>query len=637
MSKDDAQTKVLHQLQTGAKVSEAMRTVKRTDSTYKAWMKETDSSFAVAVRKIRTQQNVAVDAERGAVPDFPEFAAKYLRQPLYEHQLRAWDIIEGGAPRNLHHSMRFDQGRPSRVLMNFPPDHAKTTTFSINWVTWLIHKDPNIRVAIISRAKQRAEEMLGAIKARLTDDQYAAMHADLAPAGGWKDPDQSWRADRIYVQGKGDGEKDPTVQALGFGSQIYGARLDVIILDDVIDDTNVGELDKQLIWLTNMVLSRLPDDEVDDSWEHDAAELQNRVPGVPYGTAIVLGTRMAPIDMYKTLRDDFKDDDGKPVWTYLSQPAVLEYAETPEDWATLWPHILTAAGNKRRKWDGRAMSRKRAEQVNSARWELVYQQADVSDNATFPAQAIECSINRRRLSGILIDGVPAHRVGGMDSLYVCAGYDPAASGFSAFMVLAVDRIAQRIWVLDMVNKADMTAGEVQATIKRLTDQYSIREWVIETNAMNRYVSQDPEIVNHLRARGVRIRAHYTGSNKADPDFGVMSLGPLFTSCGQPTEAGPWRKTPDTALIELPNPRNSKALSQLVSQLVTWVPAKPRGQKDDLVMALWFAVIAAREAMGLGKGRLQTHVSNPWLTKRDSGGQRVINLAQMREERMSSAG
>jgi hypothetical protein len=36
----------------------------------------------------------------------------------------------------------------------------------------------------------------------------------------------------IYLgTGRDSGEKDPTVQALGFGSQIYGARADLIIVE----------------------------------------------------------------------------------------------------------------------------------------------------------------------------------------------------------------------------------------------------------------------------------------------------------------------------------------------------------------------------------------------------------------------
>ncbi len=43
----------------------------------------------------------------------------------------------------------------------------------------------------------------------------------------------------IYLgAGRDSGEKDPTVQALGFGSQIYGARADLIILDDVVMNAN---------------------------------------------------------------------------------------------------------------------------------------------------------------------------------------------------------------------------------------------------------------------------------------------------------------------------------------------------------------------------------------------------------------
>lgn len=55
----------------------------------------------------------------------------------------------------------------------------------------------------------------------------------------------------FYLGGdaRNSSEKDPTLQALGMGGQIYGARADLIILDDVITTANAHEWEKQLDWL----------------------------------------------------------------------------------------------------------------------------------------------------------------------------------------------------------------------------------------------------------------------------------------------------------------------------------------------------------------------------------------------------
>lgn len=636
VSKDDAQKRVIDSLRKGATVAEAMKLVKRTEETYKSWRK-TDSVFKAAVDDIRQVQARSVDDDRAPVPDFETFCREDLKQPLYPHQLRMLDVLNGEEPRDFHAAMRFAQGRKSRVIINVPPEHAKSTTFTVNWVVWMIHKDPNIRIAIVSEGKQMAADFVYEIKNKLTSDTFREMHLKYAPDGGWKDPDQSWREDRIYVQGKGDGQKDPTVQALGINSAIYGKRIDVLILDDTVSTKNVGEIAKQVRWLTKMALSRLPSADVAD-WEHDDAELQNRVPGIPYGTCALLGTRVASQDLYQHLRDEFLGRDGSPLWTYFSQPAILERdGDTPAEWLTLWPHTITVSGFTRPMWGGDQLADKMDDLGAADEWELVYQQADVAENADFPAPAVDCAVNKQRFHGNMVDGAPGHREGGMAGLYVIAGYDPAASGHTAMVVLGVDRQTNKCWVLDIINKKDMGAAQVQTTIQTLTEKYGIKEWVIEVNAMNRYVSQDPAIVQFLRARGVRIRAHTTGVNKTDPDFGIKSIAPWFLSCGEPTETSLWRRTPATSLIDLPNTRICKASGELVSQLVTWRPQAPKTQKTDIVMALWFAIIAARDYLGIGKGKLKSHAANPWLTKRDAGRQHVVNLAKLREERMANAG
>jgi hypothetical protein len=153
------------------------------------------------------------------------------------------------------------------------------------------------------------------VKFRLTSPVYRDLHARYAPEGGWKDPDASWTQTEIYVQGKGDGEKDPTMQAFGIGGRIYGARSDVIILDDAVTLANVNEYEKQGRWLDQEVESRL-----------DGA-----------GLLALLGTRVAPTDLYSHMRE-FTDADDENVYTYFSMPAVLDEGEGGTDnWVTLWP------------------------------------------------------------------------------------------------------------------------------------------------------------------------------------------------------------------------------------------------------------------------------------------------------------
>lgn len=618
LDKADAQRKVLDRLMRGDKIEDAVKAVSRAPETYRSWLK-TDPEFAAEVKRIRGHQGREADVGRPEVPDFETFCREDLRQPLFVHQLRILDVLEGREPRDLHPAITFEPGDPSRAMVNIPTGHAKTVSFSINYSVWRIHQDPNVKIVIVSKSQGLAKDIVGAIKQRLASPLYEAMHLKYAPDGGWKDPDSSWTQTEIWVAGRSDGEKDPTVQALGMGGQIYGARADLIILDDAVTLSNVGAFESQLNWLNQEVDSRLPP---------------------TGGQMLILGTRVASVDLYSEIRK-ITDEDDKQAYAYLAQPAVLDFGDgTPEDWTVLWPETVDNEGNSIPMWTGPRLAKKKA-RYSVRSWSLTQMQSQIAEDAPFPPEVVELSLNRQRFRGSMVAGAPGHRTKGMDGLYVVAGYDPAAAGYSAFVVAGVDRVAQKIWVLDLLNKRDMSALSTQNTIKQLTEQYNIREWVIEVNAMNRYVSQDPEIVRFLQARGCRIRPHTTGTNKTDPDFGVLSMGPLFLAGAEKPPDGPWRRNADKAMIDIPSPRNGFAASaELVSQLVTWVPKAPRNQKTDLVMALWFAVIAARDAMGLTRGHVQPHLQNDWLSRRDGRQRRVIDLAELRaerEERMANAG
>lgn len=620
----EAKRKVIDQIAAGSKIGDAMRTVARTYNTYRDWYND-DPDFKAEVQYLRSLAERAAKEKREGVtghpvPDFETFCRDYLHQPLYEHQLRMWDLLQGKPPRNLHPSMVFRPGRPARILCNWPPDHAKTTSISINFVVWLIHRNPDIRVVLVSKTQGMARKMLGAIKFRLSDASYRDMHLKFAPAGGWKDPDNSWTQTEIYVKGRGTGDKDPTVQALGIGGHLQGARSDCIILDDVVDRGNAGMWEDQADWLAQIVTSRLPDDDEELSTQADAP-----------GKLIILGTRNAPVELYQVLRDDFVDYDGNPVYTYFSQPAVLEYGPTPEDWVTLWPHVHDKHGNLRRKWDGRALAKRRGDVRSESLWALTFQQQDVAANAVFPQEAVVASISPRH-AGLIPTGGPGATRGerGMQGLFVVAGLDPATVGYTAMVVMGVDRLTRRRHILDALNEQAMTPHDLRSAMKRLTKMYNIREWRVERNAFQRFLTQDEPLRMWLASVGCTLKEHFTtGKNKWDEDFGVASLAALFLSCVQPTDGGRLKKIPGGGMIELPSTRLSQPIADLVDQFVTWQP-EAKGVKTDLVMATWFAEIAARDFLGV-EGHQMTHLTDPFASRADLARQTMVDLNALAED------
>lgn len=604
----DAKQRVLQFIAEGFKVEEAMAKVGRSPETYKEWRK-TDGVFRDAVARLREiKAGGTIATSTVTVPDFPEFCRDWLKQPLDYHQLLMWDVIRQQMPREMRACFQYQQGTPwephkpgnpaGRTIINLPPGHAKTTTWSVNWATWLIHRDPDIKIVIICKDQGLAIQILGAIKFRLTSPVYREMHMRFAPEGGWKDPDNSWNQTAIYVQGRGSGEKDPTVQTLGINGRIYGARSDVVIGDDMVTLQNVNEHEKQRHFIEQEVESRLDG----------------------HGLLLMLGTRVAPTDLYKVMRE-VEDFDEQRVYTYFAMPAVLDEGDgTPEQWEPLWPARFTPKVLRKIRRDERT-------------WALVYQQQDVAEDATFNAKAVAASVNSQRFPGPLKEGAMGHRQQGMSGLYVIGGLDPATVGATSMMVMAVDKQTGKRYILDGFNKVGCSPNLMRETIERLTITYSIHEWVIERNAYQRAITQDASLLQFLRSRGCRLTEHFTNENKRDPDFGIPAMAQLFLTCGVPPSNGgdgDWRKTPETALIELPNPRQNAWVAEYINQMVVWEPSgMKQRQKTDLVMAAWFCEIAAQRIVNRGKD-LPTHLPNKHLPAGRRKAQGVINMQEYRE-------
>lgn len=598
---DEAKAKVLDLIRDGYGVREAMAVVDRKEETYKDWRK-TDPQFRKAVDTIRSARADEKNTGRPPVPDFETFCRDWLKQPLFPHQLRMLDAIEGREPRDMHSSMSFEAGYDNRVLINVPPDHAKSTTFSANWVVWNIYKNPDVRVVIMSQGLDLAKKFLYEIKFKLTSPVFREMQMRFGPEGGWKDPQNEWTTDAIYVRGKNQNgvQKDPTVQAMGLKGTIYGQRADIIIMDDCITTKNAKELTFQMNVLEREIESRLPSDQEGG------------------GLLLVLGTRVAPHELYRHLKD-VRDADENRVWTYFRQPAVLDYGNGDSaSWKTLWPE----------RWNGPALARRR----RASNWNLVYQQLDVDDEMTFKVDAVNASINGARFPGRgPFEFGPGSRPGGLSGLYMVGGLDPAAAGNTAIIIAGLDRESGKRFVLDGWNKPNATADQIIERFQWFTNEYRLNEWVIEQNALQRFIAQIPQVLQYAQARGCKVSPHFTNANKFDSDWGVQTMAPLFDSCVEYNEQLKrfMPTPPEDRLMELPSTRQNAWVNELIQQLTIWQPeGMAQKQKTDLVMALWFTHIAHTRQMNRGQNRLR-FLTSPFTTPGRRRRQTTINLAELR--------
>lgn len=613
VSSKNAKDVILAGIRSGLTVERACEAAQRGVSTY-AYYRRTDDNFRVMADAAMQQRDGL--AVRQEVPDFPEFCERYLDTKLFHHQLQWYDLLEGREPRDLHPAQRFVRGDADQLLVNTPPEHGKSTTLTVNYVTWRICQDPNVRILLISKTQDMAKRFLMAIKDRLSENEkYAALQRAFGPVGGFAE-NAIWAAEKIRVNGADSGEHAYTVQAVGIGGHIYGTRTDLAIMDDCIDHTNHQQYDSQINWIQNQVGSRVAD---------------------AGGRMLLIGTRLETVDLYSEILKPSYYVDGESPWTYLTQPAVLEYADDPKDWKTLWPvtnrppvsikgrKVAEAEGWPREgmwpMWHGEALSRKRRK-MRARNWSMVYQQDQVADDSVFPQEAVQGCVDRARYPGRLMPGQSGHRKWGMEGLTVIAGLDPAAAGYTAIQVWGLDRQTKERWVLEIVNKKALPPHLLREEMFRITERYGVSEWRIEKNAYQQSIVQERLIRDYMNARGVLIGPHTTDAKKWDPDFGVASMATLFDG---------WQEKRN--LIHLPSQTQSEPVRNFIEQLCAWTPETRA--LTDTVMAAWFVEIRCRELVADGAAGWHSE-ANEFMSASDRESQIVIDLEMALQQGAVSA-
>ena len=622
----------------GLTIDAALEKVGRSRKTYELWRRQDADFKAKADQATALLGTRKANRVKGEKLDFVTFRERYLKTETFLHQQQWIDVLEGREPRDLHPSQTYIAGKKSRVLINVPPFHAKTVTLTMDYVVYRLCMDPSFRVIVVSESGRLAEDFLAGIKQRLTHPDYIDLQLAYAPDGGWKQTADSWKQTRIVVgaDGRDAAEKDPSVQAIGMGGQIYGSRCDMVIVDDAVTGKNVREFEKQMSWLRREVSSRI--------------EMG--------GKLLVVGTRIAPIDLYSELMNPDNYANGRPPWTYMASPAILEEGPTPDQHVTLWPYADQPWQNGEDsdecdcgrqecidgveidgrtlypRWDGIHLEIGPRADNNVAEWALVYQQKAMHEHMVFQEHAVMESVNGSRMPGPLQDGAPGHPLGGNHHMYVVAGCDPSIKGYAGLVIVAFDRRDGKRYLLNAINMKAPTPDQLRQEMYRITDKYRVNEWRVEKTGLLQFFTQDEAMRLWFQQRGVLFNEHNTSAQtKWDPAYGVASCASLFGAYERVRdkngmEAG-WRQVAPP-LIELPNRSgNPSGVKDLIHQLVTWTPQlDPKKVPCDLVMALWFVEVRCRDLVI----RKDANAVNPlkrfgrYSSRRSQNGRTRVHLA-----------
>lgn len=423
-------------------------------------------------------------------------------------------------------------GPDKRLLINLPPYHAKSTVGTVHHSVYELCRDPNARVLIVSKSERLAQRFLYQITKLVSDpDLYDGGPNLLEDWGPFTTGTEQWNKSQIYIAGRSSAEKDPSVSCLGVGGHIYGVRADIIKFDDIADLENQRNVDR-----------------VQEMLVWCTQEAASRVG--KNGKLQFIGTRISAGDIYSHLQN-------LPAFRTIRYPCITD----DEQQTTLWPDHFG--------YKNAVMQR---DSMSVEQWQLVYQNVDTPGiGASFPPEIVEATYS------------PDWALGSYDPRWaLIAGLDPAGAnsqaGFTALVLLGVDMTTGHRHLIDLVNVKQMKAPQLRDQIFDWADRYPLRELRVESNGLqSQLVQYNQEIMTRLTARGVRVVPHITtGHNKWDPIFGVESMATMFYNQG----------------ITLPTKDVSSRnrIRPLVEQLTSF----PMGTVTDLVMAMWFAELGARE-------------------------------------------
>jgi predicted phage terminase large subunit-like protein len=217
--------------------------------------------------------------------------------------------------------------RQNGVILE-PRGHAKTTWANSILASYLVSKNPNIRIGLISNTAKQANAFSRAIRFTLEANEYQHdVFGNLTGKHKWNDVEWIQKDSALH------GTKDVTMYSAGAGGAIISKRFDLILCDDILDEENTDNPDQR---------------EKVETWFWQTLK-PCLVPG---GSIIVIGTRWAEGDLYQQLIEEKR-------WPSLTKSAIWYDDDDQEEHRrphALWPEVWPLSALEQERLDmGSAM------------------------------------------------------------------------------------------------------------------------------------------------------------------------------------------------------------------------------------------------------------------------------------------
>jgi predicted phage terminase large subunit-like protein len=225
------------------------------------------------------------------------------------------------------------EGRCERLILNMPPQEGKSQRASRRFPLWMLHRNPNLRIAMVSfehgiaaRWGQRIREDIG---------QHVELGLVVDPTSRAK---HNWE-----LLGAGG-----SMYCVGINGSLTGRPVDVLIIDDPYKNAEQAD---SAAWQAT----------VRDFWMEVA--LPRLAPGAP---VVLIQTRWREDDMAGWLASEFGDE-----WRVINIPAQADHdpeqGETDPLGRKPGEFMLSARGRSESDWE------KKKREVGSRSWSALYQ------------------------------------------------------------------------------------------------------------------------------------------------------------------------------------------------------------------------------------------------------------------------
>jgi hypothetical protein len=351
---------------------------------------------------------------------------------------------------------------------------GKSFNMSVARTLWMLGRDPSLRIAIVSNTSIQAAKIARLIARYIEEsEELHRVFPDLMP-----DSSMPWNSEQLTVK-RPTMAAQPSIQIVGIGSNIQGSRIDIAILDDVLnrDNTRTDHMRKDSMdWYLKTIPGRM----------------------TRRGRIIVIGNAFHPQDLMHALAKNRS-------WHAFKFP--IQKRDGSSSWPEVWPPERI---QKRREELGPIESKSQLD-------------CDALDDAT-------SRFKRDWIDKCKARGEGKHMVYALRAVppgcKVYIGVDLAVgrkktNDRTVYFVILIHPNGDRqvLWI----EAGRLMADEIMNMVVDLSQRFQ-GIFVVENVSAQDYLVQ---LLTKWTA--IPIIPFTTGKNKADPSFGVEAMGVEFAN------------------------------------------------------------------------------------------------------------